>query len=148
MILIELWAQAQASSSTERIFSRSWSGPDVTTRARLGPSAFKSGNQTAPSTSWPVVKNQSWGKGIHQLRDDGTPEPEMRVGDRMRRMGCATRLAAEMFMPPVKPTVPSTTSSFLWLRRLRKGMRQGRAECMKSAAGTPLRFSRRKIGGK
>ena len=35
-----------------------------------------------------------------------------------------------MFMPPVNPIDPSITRSFLWERRLTKGMRQGSSECM------------------
>ena len=49
--------------------------------------------------------------------------------------------SAAMFMPPVKPTQPSSTRIFLWVRRLMNGMRQGSVECMKRATGTPLRCS-------
>ena len=137
MTLIELVAQPIASSSTEPIFSRSWSGPEVTTRASASPAAGRPGPGTRlaldilAGREGPVL-----GEGVHELRDDRALEAEMGVGHRIRRP-FRHEVPAEMFMPPVNPTVPSTTSSFLWLRRLRKGMRHGMAECMNSATGMP-----------
>ena len=57
----------------------------------------------------------------HQLRDDGAFQTEMRVGIGVRRT--ARDEGARTFMPPVKPTRPSTTSILRWLRRLAWGMR-------------------------
>ena len=44
-----------------------------------------------------------------------------------------------IFKPPANATLPSMPSIFLWLRRLRNGMRHGTEECMKRATGTRAR---------
>ena len=146
---MEVCAQAQASISTERIFSRSWSGPEVMTRARISPAPVSSGsgNQPSPSMSSPVAKLQSWAKTSRSCVTTG-PSKRKCVSATGDFGFSATRFWSAMFMPPVKPTVPSMTSSFLWLRRLRKGIRQGSAECMNCAAGTPRASSRRLMGEK
>src|SRR5450631_3783195 len=44
------------------IFSRSWSGPEVTARATLSPTTASAGNQRSPTRRSPVMKNQSSAK--------------------------------------------------------------------------------------
>jgi len=50
--------------------------------------------------------------------------------------------ASAMFIPPVNPTAPSTTKTFLCERRFTNGIRHGSTECRNRAATTPSRRSR------
>ena len=147
MSRIERRAQAMASSRTNAIFPRSSSGPDETTRATAGPVWDSGGYQAGPSRSSPATKAQSRPNDSINWRTTGPSR--LKCVSRTGSAGLvAITFSSPMFMPPQNPTRPSTTSSFLCVRRLRNGIRHGRGECMKRPTRISLRRSWPKAAGR
>ena len=143
MIRTDRCAAAIACIIVNSIFSMSLSGPEVTTRISASPSSSPStrSGKKRRSSSAPVLNDQSFANASESWCTTG-PRSRKCVSDTGWRGCSASMLAAAMFMPPAKPTSPSTTSTFLWVRRLMKGIRHGSTECMKRAVGTPPARSR------
>jgi len=84
MILIDVRAQLSVCRITNSIFSRSLSGPEVTTpRGTLADRLQESGNQASPP-GVPGLRIAVGCEDVEQLRHDGSLELEVSVEHRVR----------------------------------------------------------------
>ena len=111
MIRIRWRAAATAPSNTQRMVSKSSSGPSGMPRHSTGPAAAAAGKNGGPKRSSPVVKSQSSANADCRCPTTG---PSTRTCKSMLGGARSSRGAkvSRMFMPPVNPIRPSTTSIF------------------------------------
>jgi hypothetical protein len=101
------------------VAARLRSGPDSTMRAAAGASGVTrsiGADHGSPDRRSPVVKCQSSAKTARSWPTAG-PRIEKCVSRSQGSIGRLRTKPSRMFMPPVKPTRPSTTMILRWLRR-------------------------------
>ena len=112
------WATASAPSSMLCVLPSARSGPEGTQRTGIEPAGAASGsNQGRCGSDSCVVKFQSCANTDISCVTMG-PSRRKCVSALVSAPDSAVTKAARTFMPPVKPTRPSTTSILRWLRRL------------------------------
>ncbi|KAG1243767.1 hypothetical protein G6F68_015708 [Rhizopus microsporus] len=143
-------ATASAPSSILCELPSARSGPEGTQRIGTLPEGGKAcgSNQGLAGKDSCVVKFQSCANTDISCVTIG-PSTRKCVSRLVASPANALTKAARTFIPPVKPTRPSITSTLRWLRRFAYGMRSTPSGfVMKRATGTPPRASMRTMGGR